>query len=90
MDFYYLRTSDGREIDILVELENGYIGIECKLSSNVVSSDTRHFNGLQSIIDKPLKLGLVVSMNKKVKTFTCDVGCPVMSLPAWVLFGNCL
>ncbi len=90
VDFYYLRTADGREIDILVEMENGYIGIECKLSANVVSSDTRHFNGLQSIIDKPLKLGLVVSMDKKVKTFPCDAGCPVLAIPAWVLFGNCI
>jgi predicted AAA+ superfamily ATPase len=90
VDFYYVRTSDGREVDILVELENGYIGIECKLTGNVASRDARHFNGLRDIIDKPLKLGLVVSMDGTVKSFSCDAGCPVLAMPAWLLFGNSL
>lgn len=89
VEFYYLRTTDGREVDILIEMENGYIAIECKLSDNTNKNDARHFSGLKEILDKPILLGLVVSMDKEVKRFQfedCDY--PILSVPAWVLFGN--
>ena len=61
VEFYHLRTVDGREIDLLLEREDGFIAFEVKQTERVAATDFRHFRDLEAILDKPLLLGLVVS-----------------------------
>jgi len=75
---FHLRTSDGKEIDLLLELEKGYIAIEIKMSSHVNSSDARHLKGLEDILDKPLLQSFVVSNDKQIKM----LGKNIHALPA--------
>ena len=59
--FYHLRTVDGREVDLLIELEAGYIAIEIKQSSKIRATDGRHLRGLDDILDKPIIKRYIVS-----------------------------
>lgn len=61
LDFYHLRTVDGREIDLLIEMEHGYIAIEIKKSEKVRALDAKHFHGLDEILDKPVLHQFVIS-----------------------------
>ena len=61
VDFYHLRTADGREVDLLLELSDGFYAFEIKQSRSVHASDGRHFKGLSALLDKPLKHAFVVS-----------------------------
>jgi uncharacterized protein len=65
---HYLRTSDGREVDMLVETENGYIAIEIKMTRNVSRTDARHLTGLDDILDKPLIHSFVLSNDPQIKS----------------------
>jgi len=59
--FYHLRTLDGREVDLLIETEKGYIAIEIKKSETVRSLDAKHPKGLEDILDKPILYRFVIS-----------------------------
>jgi len=84
-ELYHLRTSDGREIDLLLEHERGFIAIECKMTDNTTPYEARHFKELTHILDKPLLLNLVVSKDPQVKTLT-DAGTPTFNISAPQLF----
>jgi len=60
-NFYHLRTVDGREVDLLIEFESGYIAIEIKQSKKVRSTDGRHLRKLEEILDKPILHKFIVS-----------------------------
>lgn len=66
-NLYHLKTADGREIDLLIELENGYIAVEIKMTQRVRSKDARHLNGLETLLDKPLIHSFVLSNDMDVK-----------------------
>jgi predicted AAA+ superfamily ATPase len=61
--FYHVRTHDGREVDLLIELEAGFVAIEIKHTERVASADARHLRGLEGLLDRPLLGGLVLSMD---------------------------
>ena len=61
VSFYHLRTVDGREVDLLIETERGYIAIEIKKSETVRSVDAKHLKGLEDILDKPILYRFVIS-----------------------------
>jgi predicted AAA+ superfamily ATPase len=61
VSFYHLRTLDGREVDLLIETEHGYIAIEIKKSETVRSVDAKHLKGLEDILDKPVLYRYVIS-----------------------------
>lgn len=63
VEVYHLRTYDGREIDLLVELDDGFVGIEVKMSRRVFASDATAFRGLQEYLDKPLLHSLILSQD---------------------------
>lgn len=67
--FYHLRTLDGREVDLLVELSDGYYAFEVKMAENAVSSDARHLKALGDCLDKPLKGSFVISNDPVTKNF---------------------
>lgn len=58
---YHLRTSDGREVDFLIETNEGYYAIEIKMTQNFKPTDTRHLRNLDEILDKPLLHSFVIS-----------------------------
>jgi len=69
VSFYHLRTLDGREIDLLIETEHGYIAIEIKKSETVRSVDAKHLKGLDDILDKPILHRFVISNDLSTKDF---------------------
>lgn len=81
VDCFHLRTADGREVDLLLELEHGYIAIEIKIAAHVSPSDARHLHDLEAILDKPLLHALVVSNDPQIHQWG-----NVLAIPAaWLL-----
>jgi len=76
-----LKTLDGREVDLLIELENGYIALEIKSSVKVTESDARHLFHLDDILDKPLLQALLVSNDQRVHLWEKVTAVPA----AWLL-----
>jgi len=76
--FYHLRTSDGREIDLLIETERGFIAIEIKNSSRIRSSDARHLKALDDILDKPILNRFLISNDLN----TVEMGDGIFAIPA--------
>lgn len=66
---YFLRTSDGREVDLLLEREDGYFAIEIKMATKISHTDARHLLDLQELLDKPLLASLVLSQDTEPKWF---------------------
>lgn len=73
LPFYHLRTSDGREVDLLIEKPDGYIAIEVKLSKHVRKTDARHLRNIEDILDKPVLNRIVLSNDLKTKVLEDDV-----------------
>lgn len=61
VSFFHLRTQDGKEIDLLVETQDGYYAFEIKMADHVSQSDARHLMQVEPILDKPLLQGFVLS-----------------------------
>lgn len=78
VQLFYLRTSDGKEVDILVETEQGYYPIEVKMTNHVSRSDARHLSGLDEILDKPVIHAFVLSNDPEIKSF----GAGITAMPA--------
>ena len=72
-DFYHITTYEGREVDLLLEVESGYIAVEIKMTSNVTKRDAKHLTGLEEILDKPLIKSFILSNDDKVKYFDDNI-----------------
>jgi len=84
INLYHLRTLDGREVDLLLESEQGFIAIECKMTTNPSRNDFHAMRNLKTLLDKPLLAGLVVCNEDAVCRFEADI--PLYSVPAaWLL-----
>ncbi len=66
--FFFLRTVDGREVDLLVELAEGYIAFEIKHSERALPVDARHLRDLSTLLDKPLLHSFVLSQDTETRT----------------------
>jgi predicted AAA+ superfamily ATPase len=61
VELSYLRTKDGREVDLLARLPSGgYLAWECKASRRASPTDARHLRGLEPFLDGPLLAAFVV------------------------------
>lgn len=69
----HLRTHDGREVDLLIELEEGFIPVEIKMSENISERDTRHLRKLREILDKPILHSFIISRSKSVKHLATNI-----------------
>ncbi len=76
--FYHLRTLDGREVDLLIETEKGYIAFEIKMTNRVNNADCRHLRELDKILDKPVLQSFILSNDLSVKKLDGEV----MAFPA--------
>ncbi len=82
IQFHHLRTSDGLEVDLLLELENGFVPIEIKKANRVSPGDAKHLFRLREILDKPVLGAFVLSNDPEVR----DLGEGILALPApWFL-----
>ena len=70
VSFYHLRTQEGREVDLLVETQDGYFAFEIKMADRVSMADARHLMAIESILDKPLLQGFVLSNDVETHYFS--------------------
>ena len=75
---HHLRTADGREVDLLLELEEGFVAVEIKLTERVATRDARHLRHLDTVLDKPVLHALVLSNDGRIHT----LGAGITALPA--------
>ena len=82
IDCHHLRTVDGREIDLLLECDEGFVPIEIKMTERASHTDARHLRNLDSILDKPVLHALVLSNDASVQ----KLGDGITAGPvAWIL-----
>jgi predicted AAA+ superfamily ATPase len=67
--FYHLRTFDGKEVDLLIELPEGYFAFEIKMTDRVSKTDARHLKDLEEILDKPLLKAFILSADSSTTYF---------------------
>lgn len=70
VSFHHLRTQDGKEVDLLVETQDGYYAFEIKMADRVTPIDARHLQNLESILDKPLIHAFVLSNDNETHYFS--------------------
>lgn len=68
-NFFHLRTQDGKEVDLLIELPEGYVAFEIKMKEVITKQDIRHLTGLEEILDKPLLHSFVLSNDHQTREF---------------------
>jgi len=66
---YHLRTYDGKEVDLLIEMPDHYLAFEIKKSNRVTSYDARNMLGLEDVLNKPLKKAFLLSNDRDTKVF---------------------
>ncbi|MDO9577967.1 MAG: hypothetical protein Q7J16_08785, partial [Candidatus Cloacimonadales bacterium] len=84
VSFYHLRTLDGKEVDLLLECNEGFVDLECKMARRIVPADFRAIKSLLAILDKPLLAGFVICLEDSIQRWEGDI--PLYSVPAaWLL-----
>lgn len=73
VSFYHLRTHDGAEVDLLVELPDGFYAFEIKYADHVTKTDARHLFHLSEILDKPVLHAFLLSNDFETKHFSDNV-----------------
>ncbi len=72
--FYHLRTHDGKEVDLLVELPEGFYAFEIKMTEHVSPSDARNLLRLTDILtDKPLLHSYILSNDMQTQIITDNI-----------------
>jgi predicted AAA+ superfamily ATPase len=68
-NFLFLKTHDGREVDLLLEFSDYFYAFEIKLSNKITKTDARHLIGLDSLLDKPIKKSFIISNDPSTSQF---------------------
>lgn len=68
-NFFHLRTQDGKEVDLIMEMPEGYIAFEIKMKDVIDKKDVKHLAGLGEILDKPLLHSFVLSNDTQTRHF---------------------
>ena len=66
---YHLRTHDGKEVDLLIEMPDYFFAFEIKMTDKVTKSDAKHLIGLENILNKPIKMAFILSNDRETKFF---------------------
>jgi hypothetical protein len=69
IQFSFLRTHDGKEVDLLLEFQDYYYAFEIKMAERVSRTDAKHLFGLEDILDKPVKKAFLLSNDLETKHF---------------------
>jgi predicted AAA+ superfamily ATPase len=67
--FSFLRTHDGKEVDLLLEFPDYYYAFEVKMAKKVDRVDAKHLFGLEEILDKPVRKAFLLSNDEETKHF---------------------
>ena len=67
--FSFLRTHDGKEVDLLMEFPDYYFAFEIKQANRVNRVDAKHLFGLEEIVDKPVKKAFLLSNDEETHCF---------------------
>jgi hypothetical protein len=67
--FSFLRTHDGKEVDLLLEFPDYYYAFEIKMANKVSKVDAKHLFGLENILDKPIKKAFLLSNDEETRYF---------------------
>ena len=67
--FSFLRTHDGKEIDLLMEFPDHYYAFEIKMANKVTKTDARHLLNVEEILDKPIKKAFILSNDEETHHF---------------------
>lgn len=82
VEYFYFRTKDGREVDLLLRTAGGYWAFEVKMSNAVDVSDARHVKGLEQYLDAPLLGSFVIYRGDTMKELLPSV----FAVPSWMLW----
>ncbi len=80
---YHLRTHDGTEVDLLLEMENGFVAFEIKMTEYVSKKHVRHLQNLDKILTKPIIQSFVLSNDNSIKRFSDKI----IAIPAAMFLG---
>lgn len=69
LQFSFLRTHDGREVDLLIEFQDYYYAFEIKMAEKVSQTDARHLFNLEEFLDKPVKKAFLLSNDFRTQYF---------------------
>jgi len=69
VQLFHLRTYDGKEVDLIIEMPGYYLAFEIKMTERVTKSDAKNLRGLEEILDKPLKQAYILSNDRETKYF---------------------
>jgi uncharacterized protein len=69
VQLFHLRTHDGKEVDLILEMPEYYLAFEIKMTERVTSSCAKNLRGLEDILDKPLKKAFILSNDRETKYF---------------------
>ena len=69
VQFYFLRTHDNKEVDLLLEFPDYYFAFEIKMAAKVSRGDAKHLFELEDILDKPIKKSFLLSNDPETKYF---------------------
>ncbi len=72
-NFYFLRTHDQKEVDLLLEFNDYYYAFEVKMAEKISVADIRHFYGLEEILDKPVKKAFLLSNDRETRKFSDNI-----------------
>ncbi|MBM6978692.1 MAG: ATP-binding protein [Actinomyces succiniciruminis] len=79
----HYRSPEGREIDLILELDDGgVIAIEVKAAASVAVADTKHLRWLHDRIGDRLKAGVVLTTDDRARS----LGGPLWALPVSALW----
>ncbi len=73
VECYHLRTVDGREVDLLLESEDGFVPIEIKLTNKIIETDARHLRDLEEILDRPILHSFIISNDPSIKKIDSNI-----------------
>lgn len=66
---YHMRTQDGREVDLLIEVAEGYYAFEIKASEKVREQDAKHLKNMGQFLDKPVLQAYLLSNDPETQQF---------------------
>jgi uncharacterized protein len=69
VQLFHLRTHDGKEVDLILEMPDYYLAFEIKMTERVTKSSAKNLRGLEEILDKPLKRSYILSNDREIKYF---------------------
>jgi len=69
VQFSFLRTHDGKEVDLLLEFPDYFYAFEIKMANKITKTDAKHLFGLEKILNKPVKKAFLLSNDEETKYF---------------------